>query len=87
MNFPTNGRILFICGTYFYSGQVVETKQDSLLLKDAVLVLDTGPMKAKHWNEAEYLGNWYIATSKIESWGYCEKTIKPDETNKPAEEV
>lgn len=87
IKFPTGVRVLFICETYTYAGTVDYGNQEYVELKDAVLVLDTGPLSKPHWNEAEYLGKWTLQTCKIESWGICEKKIKPDETNKHAPEI
>lgn len=78
-----NVRLLFLCDTYHYAGTVVHIHDKCIELEDAYLVLDTGPMTSPHWNEAEYLGTWILNFDKVESWGPCEKTVKPNETNKP----
>ena len=80
IQFPTHVRLLFICNVYSYSGVIDQADGERVTLRDAELVLDAGPMYARHWNEAEFLGAWTIHIKNIESWGIVEKTIKPDET-------
>jgi hypothetical protein len=77
---PTGVRLLFICRRYFYAGQVEYANQQEIRLHDAELVLDTGPMTAPYWNEADWIDTIAIPRAEIESWMVCDKRIKPDET-------
>lgn len=79
-SYPTGVRILFLCKRYFYAGQIEYANQKEIKLSDAVLVLDTGPMTAKYWNEADWLDTVTIPRDSIESYLLSDKTIKPDET-------
>ncbi len=80
------GRYLYTTRQFFYAGELVEVGDFFLHLKDVVRIYDTGPTHAKHWNEAEYVGEWSIARSEITGCGPTTKTIKPDETRQDGEE-
>lgn len=63
-------RVLVMCGTYFYDGELTGVNDTCILLTDASIVFDTGSLTAKAYAAAEKLtGPWYIQTAAIESFG------------------
>ena len=74
---------MFICGQWIYAGTVQSADNENIMLKDAEIIYDSGPASAKYWSEAEKLGDWNIIIASIESWGICEKTLKPGSEEKP----
>ena len=79
-------RYLVTTPQFFYAGEFEGESLGAITLVNAVRVYDTGPTYAKHWNEAEYVGEWNIPESQITGWGPSEKTIKPDETRQDGKE-
>ncbi len=79
-------RLLITTRQFFYAGEITSVEFDEYTLKDAVRIYDTGPTYAKHWNEAEYVGEWHLPRSEITGWGPTNKTIKPDETRQDEQE-
>lgn len=79
-------RNLYTTRQFFYAGESVNVEGPYLVLKDAVRIYDTGPTYAKHWNEAEYVGEWHLPLAQITGWGPTDKTIKPDETRQDEQE-
>lgn len=71
---------LYICKRFFYAGIPYKYTDAVVYIRDAALVLDTGPMTKPHWNEADWIGECEIFKSEIEACIPTAKTIKPDET-------
>lgn len=71
-------RTCFICGTYVYWGMLtkrVELGDEGIHLADCYIIYDTGKWSDPEWKIAEYLGNWSIAKSAVESWGVINKRL------------
>lgn len=62
--------VTLYCDTYIYTGKLVGVNEHDVKLSDAKIVYDTGSHESKDWADAEsYPGDWYVRTSKIESFG------------------
>ena len=58
------------CECYIYSGKLIGVNTDDVLLDDASIVYETGGLDKAGFKDAQKLPNqWYIRTSKIESYG------------------
>ena len=62
------------CANYIYAGKLVGVNESDVLLEDAKVVYETGPLCADEWKDAQDLpGPWYVRTSFIESYGRVDK--------------
>lgn len=62
-------RVTFFCMNYIYTGLLVGVNDSDVLLEDASIVYETGPLDSKNWKDAQKLpGNLYIRTASIESF-------------------
>ena len=58
------------CDCYIYAGVLVGVNDDDVLLKDAKVVYETGPLNQAGFKDAQALpSQWYVRTAKIESYG------------------
>lgn len=65
-----NERITLFCLNYIYTGLLVGVNNSCVLLKDASIVYETGPLTSKDWKDAQKLpSEWYVQISAIESFG------------------
>ena len=65
-----NKRILIICRSYFYSGNLTGINSDCILLEDARFILESGSFEEKGLTNAEKVkgGKIYVNKNSIESF-------------------
>lgn len=62
-------RVLLLCANYFYSGVMAEVNMSDVLLEDAGIVYETGPLNGgKFLDEQKFGGPLYVRTASIESY-------------------
>lgn len=62
--------VTLFCLNYIYTGQLDGVNETCVLLSNAKIVYETGPLTTKDWKDAQDLpGSWYVQTSAIESFG------------------
>jgi len=58
------------CECYIYAGKLIGVNTHDVLLEDAKIVYETGPLTEPGFKDAQALpGPWYVRTAKIESYG------------------
>jgi len=58
------------CECYIYAGKLKGVNEEDILLEDAKIVYETGPLDEKGFADSQPLpSKWYVRTSKIESYG------------------
>lgn len=58
------------CEAYIYAGKLVGVNEHDVLLHDAKIVYETGPLTESGFKDAQALpGPWYVRIAKIESYG------------------
>lgn len=63
-------RITLFCANYIYTGKLRGVNETCVLLEDAEIVYETGPLTDTAWKDAQKLPQaWYVQTNAIESWG------------------
>ena len=63
-------RVAIWCECYIYAGKLVGVNTDDILLEDASIVYETGPLCDSGFNDAQSLpGPWNVRVAKIESYG------------------
>lgn len=63
-------RVTFFCLNYIYTGDLVGVNSTYLLLENAGIVYETGPLGDKTWKDFQPLPNaWRVQMNAIESWG------------------
>jgi hypothetical protein len=63
-------RITLYCLNYIYTGLLIGVNDTCVVLKDAAIVYETGPLLEKDWKEAQgFPSDWYVQISSIESFG------------------
>lgn len=63
-------RVTVFCANFIYTGVLTGVNETCVLLTDAAIVYETGPLNDKKWKDAQPLPNdWYVSTSFIESFG------------------
>jgi hypothetical protein len=63
-------RVTLFCLNYVYTGKLSGVNDKCVLLTDAAIVYETGPLDTKKWTDAQALpGDWYVSTAAIESFG------------------
>jgi hypothetical protein len=65
--------ILVFCMNYINTGELEGVNTTCILLKDASIVYETGPFTDKKFGDAQEIGNLYIQTNSIESFGETDK--------------
>lgn len=62
--------VLIFCMNYIYTGKLVGVNDTCILLDNASIVYETGPLDSRQFRDSQKLPNsWYIATNSIESFG------------------
>lgn len=65
-----NETVTLFCMNYIYTGRLIGVNGTCVLLGDAKIVYETGPLTDGKWKDAQALpGNWYVQTAAIESFG------------------
>lgn len=63
-------RITLFCCNYIYTGTLAGVNSSCVLLENAAIVYETGPLLDKAWKDAQKLPHsWYVQVSAIESFG------------------
>jgi hypothetical protein len=63
-------RVTLFCLNYIYTGLLAGVNDSCVLLKDAAIVYETGPLTTADWKDAQKLpSDWYVNISAIESFG------------------
>jgi len=63
-------RVAIWCECYIYAGTLVGVNTDDILLEDAEIVYETGPLRESGFKDSQKLpSDWYVRTAKIESYG------------------
>lgn len=63
-------RVTLFCLNYIYTGNLVGVNDTCVLLENAGIVYETGPLGDKDWKDCQSLpGPWYVQMSAIESFG------------------
>jgi hypothetical protein len=63
-------RVTLFCMNYIYTGMLAGVNETCVLLDDAAIVYETGPLNDKTWKDAQQLpGQWYVQRGAIESFG------------------
>ena len=63
-------RVTLWCMNYIYTGTLKGANDKFVLLEDASVVYETGPLTDKTWKDAQKLpGPWYVCTAAVESFG------------------
>ena len=58
------------CECYIYAAKLGGVNSTHVLLKDAYIVYETGPLSMPGFKDAQALpSEWYVQTAKIESYG------------------
>lgn len=62
-------RVLLLCANYFYSGVLSGVNTSEVLLEDAGIVYETGPLNdGKFQDEQKFGGSLYVCVASIESY-------------------
>ena len=62
--------VTLFCLNYIYTGKLVGVNETCVLLDNAKIVYETGPLTDKKWKDAQELPNqWYVQIGAIESFG------------------
>jgi len=63
-------RVTLFCLNYIYTGKLMGVNATCVLLEDASIVYETGPLNDTHWKDAQALpGPWYVQIGCVESFG------------------
>lgn len=63
-------RITVFCANYIYTGVLAGVNESCVLLEDAAIVYETGPLTDKTWKDVQKLPRaWYVQCAFIESFG------------------
>ena len=63
-------RVTLFCAVYIYTGKLVGVNDNCVLLTDAAIVYETGPLLDGKWKDAQPLPHdWYVMRGMIESFG------------------
>lgn len=63
-------RVALWCECYIYAGRLIGVNDDDVMLEDASVVYETGPLDEAGFKDAQALPSpWYVRTAKIESYG------------------
>ena len=62
-------RVTFFCMNYIYTGKLVGVNDKDVMLTEASIVYETGPLNDGQWKEAQELPHdLFIMTNSIESY-------------------
>lgn len=76
--------ICFICLDYIYWGKIQVQNEKTISLSDCYIIYDTGKWSDPEWKTAEFVGNWNVQLSAVESWGAVAKVL-PGQASYPQE--
>lgn len=63
-------RVTLFCMNYIYTGTLTGVNDSCVLLSNAAIVYETGPLTDQTWKDAQALPHdWYVQTAAIESFG------------------
>lgn len=63
-------RVTLFCSAYFYTGVLKAVGPEDVLLEDAGIVYETGPLTTAGWQDMQRLpGEWYVRLAAVESYG------------------
>ena len=63
-------RVTLFCMNYIYTGKLSGVNETCVLLTDAAIVYETGPLDEDGWKDAQSLPyDWYVQLSSVESFG------------------
>lgn len=63
-------RVTLFCMNYIYTGKLAGVNDSCVLLEDAAIVYETGPLMDKNWKDVQALpGSWYVQLAAVESFG------------------
>jgi len=63
-------RVTLFCMNYIYTGKLSGVNETCVLLTDAAIVYETGPLDKDQWTDAQPLPcDWYVQLSSVESFG------------------
>lgn len=63
-------KVTLFCLNYIYTGKLMGVNESCVLLEDAAIVYETGPLTDTKWQDAQALpGNWYVQIAAIEAFG------------------
>lgn len=70
LNVQVGQKVVLFCECYIYSGTVKTIANGSVVLEDAGIVYETGPLEMKSFRDFQKFGNdWSVRIDKIESYG------------------
>ena len=61
-------KVVVWCGVYIYSGTLTGVNQDDILLTNACVVYETGPLKGPLKDAQELPNDLYVRTGAIEAY-------------------
>ena len=62
-------KVTLFCLNYIYAGKLVGVNETCVLLSDASIVYETGPLNTKDWKDAQALpGDLYVMKGAVESF-------------------
>lgn len=63
-------QVVLFCLNYIYAGRLIGVNETCVLLNDAKIVYETGPLTDKNWKDAQPFSHpHYVMLSAIESFG------------------
>lgn len=63
-------RVTLFCMNYIYTGDLTGVNESCVLLSNAAIVYETGPLIDGKWKDAQQLPcDWYVQLAAIESFG------------------
>ena len=63
-------QVTLFCLNYIYTGKLAGVNDSCVLLEDASVVYETGPLGDKTWKDSQKLpGAWYVVRGSIERFG------------------
>ena len=71
-------RVMIFALNYIYEGLLSGVNTDDVLLEDAGIVYETGPLNEKQWKDRQALPHpLYVRTSAIESYSLAKSLVSP----------
>ena len=71
-------RVQLFCLNYIYEGRLVGVNDSDVLLEDAGIVYETGPLGSKGWQDRQALPHpLYVRISAIESYSLSKDLVAP----------
>ena len=63
-------RITLFCMNYFYTGKLVRVYEECVLLEDAKIIYETGPLTSPEWKDAQPMPHTlYVMLGAVETFG------------------